>query len=554
MTAMSSIESGEHGPKNRSEQEVAAARRLVRDRILWLALGLAVAACLLIYFHVPYVNGPRGPKQWLWPYMHRDVFLQSLLKAAWRLVLGGAVIGGLSWLVLRRMRPGVLRRTTGLAALVCWGVFFVWVSLVTATPHGLSQVAKIVKSPVWTSYFTLALWIQEGRQPPLGETLQRYAELLPDLPLHTSTHPPGAVLASYGMLRFFQNHPALSAGMGGFYQLIGADPEKLRVERLGAQEVTLLSLGFLVVLVGQLGVFPLFWLVRRSMRDSLGPGGEGESGRVAWAAAAVWALYPALVLMVPAFDLLYPTVTLLCLYLAMRGLNDHPAAWGAALALAFMAAITFTFTLLLLVPMLCLFAWLDLSRRAASLRPGAVLKQAHPGSATGKRLWVLISTTVITCMAIDALLRYVLGIHLLQIFFAAVQNQNEQLLPKLNRTFRVWVFYNVWDFLLFAGAPLAILAVTGFVRTFRGWWNKPPAIIPALAVFPITVLAVDLSHQLSAETARVWLFLAPGIAWAGAAELVRRSGKRWLWVLAGLLLTQTLFIYICRTNMMLWGI
>jgi hypothetical protein len=51
----------------------------------------------------------------------------------------------------------------------------------------------------------------------------------------------------------------------------------------------------------------------------------------------------------------------------------------------------------------------------------------------------------------------------------------------------------------------------------------------------------------------VWLFLAPGIAWAGAAELVRRSGGQWRWVLAGLLLAQTLFIYVCRTNMMLWG-
>jgi hypothetical protein len=74
-----------------------------------------------------------------------------------------------------------------------------------------------------------------------------------------------------------------------------------------------------------------------------------------------------------------------------------------------------------------------------------------------------------------------------------------------------------------------------------------------MAIFPLAVLAVDLSHQLSAETARVWLFLAPGIVWAGAAELVRRSREHWRWVLAGLLLAQTVFIYLCRTNMMLWG-
>ena len=67
------------------------------------------------------------------------------------------------------------------------------------------------------------------------------------------------------------------------------------------------------------------------------------------------------------------------------------------------------------------------------------------------------------------------------------------------------------------------------------------------------MVLVDLSHQLSAETARVWLFLAPGIVWAGAAELVRRSGGLWLWTLPGLLLVQTIFIYLCRTNMQLFG-
>jgi len=549
MMPAESLEQRQDGPERTS----ITAGRLARDWVLWLALGLAVTSCLLIYFHVPYVNGPRGPKQWTWPYMHRDVFLPSLLKAAWRLALGGVLIGGCAWLVLRRMRPGALRRGVGLMALLCWGVFFVWTSMVTATPRGLAHLPKIVKSPIWTSYFTLAQWIQDGRRPPLEETLQRYAELIPDLPLHASTHPPGQVLMSYGMLRAFQEHPDLCTAMGDFYQRIGADPELVGVEKFTSEEVTTLSLGFLVFIAGQMGVMPLFWLVRKAMRDSLGPGGEARSEWIAWSAAALWVHYPALVLMLPAFDLLYPAAALLCLYFTLRGLNDHPAAWGVALALVFMMAITCTFNLLLLVPMLCLMACLELARRAGSLRPKDIINQARPASEGGRRLWILILVTVATCLLVDVVLRRIFGIHLLQIFLAAVQNQNERLLPKLNRSYRVWVFYNIWDFLLFAGAPLAVLAVAGFARSFRAWWRRPAAIAPALAVFPITVLAVDLSHQLSAETARVWLFLAPGIVWAGAAELIRRSGEHWRLVLAGLLVAQTLFIYICRTNMMLWG-
>jgi hypothetical protein len=550
---MTSIELTESSQPGQREQNRGAVGRLAGDRLLWMSLVLAVATCLAIYYHVPYVNGPKGPKQWQWPYMHRDVFLQSWLSAMWRLALGGALMGGTAWLLRRIMPSGEARRWCGLAVLFCWGVFFVWTSLMAATPMRMAHLPRIIKSQTWTSYFTLAQWIQNGRRPPLRETLQRYAELIPDLPLHASTHPPGAVISCYEVLRLFKNHPALCAAAGDLYRKLGTDPQLVGVERLASDEVAALSLGSLVVVAGLLGVFPIFWLVRWAMRCASEHGREEESERTAWAAAALWVHYPALVLMTPAFDLIYPTIALLCVCFTIRGLNEKPVVWGVALGLAFMTGITFTFSLLLLVPMLCLMAWLELSRRAGSLRLKAVLQQASPGSTGGRRLWILVGVTVVICAAVDALLRYVLGIHLMQIFFATVRNQNEVLLPRLNRTYKVWVFYNVWDFLLFAGMPLALLALVWLARAFREWWRRPAAILPALAVFPLAVLAVDISHQLSAETARVWLFLAPGIVWAGAAELVRRSGEHYRWVLAGLLLAQTVFIYLCRTNMMLWG-
>ena len=550
---MTSIESKDPSPDRQQEQTRSALGRLAGDPLLWLALALTVAVCLAVFNHVHYINGPTAPKQWQWPYRHRDIFLQSCLGALWRLALGGALIGGIAWLIRRRMLPGVTRHWIGLAALFCWGVLFVWTNLITATPMRLSHLPRVIKSQIWTSYFNVAQWIQSGRLPPLGDTLERYSELLPQFPLHASTHPPGAVLSSYGLLRFFQSHPALSMAMGNFYQKIGADPDLAGVEKFTSDDVTALSLGILVTLAGQLGVFPLFWLVKRALKETDDTGQECSAERTAWVAALLWVHYPALVLMTPAFDLMHPALTLLCIYFTMRGLQDRPIAWGVALALLFMAGITFTFTLLLLAPMLCVMALLELCRRADSLRPKALLQQASLANPGGKSLWTLVAVTVITCLLADLLLRHIFGIHLWRTFFAAIQLQNDVHLAKLNRTFQVWVFYNIWDFLLFAGMPLAIFAIAWFARVFREWWRKPATIVPSLAIFPLMVLVVDLSHQLSAETARVWLFLASGMVWAGAAELVRRYGKHWRWVLAAVLLAQTVFIYLCRTRMQLWG-
>ncbi len=542
----------EQSQYNAQEPTGCKPRLLIRDHVLWLAFGLAIAGSLAVYFHLPYINGPKGPKQWLWPYMHRDIFLESWLSAMWRLALGGLMIGGTAWLVGRRIRQGTTRQWLGLLALFLWGVFFVWTSLATATSGGLGRAARIVRSPTWTSYLNLAQWIRDGRQPPLAVTLERYAEMIPDFPLHARTHPPGLVLSSYGLLRLFDNYPALSTALAKLYEKIGADPESVGVEQLTPDEVTAVTLACLVVVVGQLAVFPIFWLVRRTVGETPG-GGDMAAQRTAWVAAALWVHYPALVLMLPAFDLIYPALTLLCITFTMNGLSERPIAWGVALGLTFMTGVFLTFPLLLLAPLLILLAVLELSRRAGSFRPAALVEQTRLRNPGGRRLWVLIGTTVVTCLAVEAMLRYVFKIHLVQIFFAAVHHQNTVELARLNRTFRIWVFYNIWDFLLFAGLGLAALALAWFLRAFRDWWRNPAAMVPALAVFPLMALIVDLSHQLSAETARVWLFLAPGIAWAGAAELVRRTGRCWRWVLGGLLLLQTLFIYICRTNMMLWG-
>ncbi|NWG12978.1 MAG: hypothetical protein HXY20_05520 [Acidobacteria bacterium] len=527
-------------------------RRLIRDRVLWLAFALGIAACLAIYFHLPYVNGPRGPKQWVWPYMHRSILLESLLGAVWRLALGALVIGGAAWLVGCRLKQEKARQRLGLLALFLWGVFFVWTSLAAATPWGLARVARIVKSPTWTSYLTLAQWIRDGRQPPLAVTLERYAELIPEFPLHARTHPPGLVLASYGLLSLFDSNPRLSATLAKLYAEIGADPESVGVEQLTTIDVTAVTLACLTVIIGLLGVFPIFWVAQGAMKQTAGAADEAAR-RTAWTAAALWVHYPALVLMLPAFDLVYPPLALLCIILAMKGLNERPVAWGVTLGLAFMTGIFLTFPLLLLAPLLCIVAVLELSRRAGSFRPVSILGQASLRSPGGRRLWILTGATVVTCVAVETVLRYMFHIHLMQIFFAAVHHQNTVELAKLNRTFRVWVFYNIWDFLLFAGLPLAVLALVWFARAFREAWRDPAGLMPALAAFPLMVLIVDLSHQLSAETARVWLFLAPGIVWAGAAEMVHRAGDRWRRVLVGLLLAQALFIYVCRTNMMLWG-
>ena len=98
-------------------------------------------------------------------------------------------------------------------------------------------------------------------------------------------------------------------------------------------------------------------------------------------------------------------------------------------------------------------------------------------------------------------------------------------------------------------ACLVLFALVAGAGGLARAWRAPAAVVPALAAYPLCLLLLNFSGLIKGETSRVWLFLAPGLVWAGAAELVRRSGDRWRLNLAVLLLAQYGFLYLCYTTM-----
>jgi hypothetical protein len=216
-----------------------------------------------------------------------------------------------------------------------------------------------------------------------------------------------------------------------------------------------------------------------------------------------------------------------------------------------MLAIFGSFTLLFLIPLLGLLAALELARRAGSWRPGAILAQAHPARPEGRRLWILVGTTVAVCLAVDLALRLGWGIRLFGIFIAARRFQNEVLLPWLQRPYAFWAFFNLYDFLFLAGPVAAVLGVAAQGRAARAGWRTPALLAPAWAAFPLTLLLLDGLGLTPGETGRIWLFLAPGFIWGAAAELARRAGRHWRVSLAVALVAQVAFylLFHCKFRM-----
>lgn len=523
------------------------------NRLITAGLLLLILTGLGLEAYLPYLN---GPPQWRWLYAHFFDFWPTWCRALAWLLAGLVVIGAPLLLAGRRLRRPAARRALGLAGLLLFGLFYHGLGFTLASLGGFTHFGRIMMDSLPTGFFTIAQRIDQGELPPLPETLRRYPELLPRLLLHPSTHPPGQVILSYAAIRLFETHPGLVRAAVPFFEGLGIDTAQLYPAPL-PQKAAACALATLVAGLGLLGALPLFGLIRAS----LGPAPHAEP--TAWCAAALWVLHPALALFEPLFDQVYPTLVLLCLYCATRGfrargLRARPRTWGAALiwgaatGLLFMLAISLSFTLLLLAPMLLLLAALELARQAGSWRPAALLAQARPSSPQGRRLLLLTGAAVAVCLAVDLLLRAAWGIRLAAIFFAALRHQNDALLPGIQRSYPLWLVFNVYDFLFFAGPVAALLALAGWGRAAREAWRSPAALVPACAVFPLTLLALDLSGLTPAETSRIWLFLAPGLVWAAAGELARRPRLRLN--LALVLLAQSAFYYLlrCKLQIIRW--
>ena len=373
--------------------DLGAALRLwlSTNKLLTFALTCTAAVGYGLSRQIAYLNGP--PEYYLHYIPYRDfwpTWLGSLAPAG-----GGAIMLLAAYRLIGRIIRGRNgRRWLGLGLLVLWGVFYHWLSFALGTSIGLGHMGRAILDGMVHGYYTVAQEIGTGRLPDLQGTLLDYPKLMTGFPMHASTHPPGPVLIGYVVHNLFTSHPDWAGAIFKIGSRVGLDPRwMLRfplTDKAGAVAVSML-----LTIAGLLAVFPLTGLIRQAH------GNTREGDRIAWAAALLWAHYPGLILFTPEYDQAYATLGLLCVYCAGRGLRAHPAAWGIAVGLLLMVSIASSFTLLFLIPMLCLLAWLHYWREAAALRNPMEDPATFSRAGSTRFPWRLALSASLTALIID---------------------------------------------------------------------------------------------------------------------------------------------------------
>ena len=387
------------------------------------------------------------------------------------------------WPLVAREPVSRGRALAALAVLVTTN-FSLQVLGILCHPHGLDFLKAIVQSPVATSYFSDA------------QTITHVTAWLRDfhlahLGLHSATHPPGPILYYYVWLKWLG--PSTGALAGGL--------------ALGA----IASLGVPVMYA-----FARLWTPDRRMRLF---------------ACAMYALLPALIVFLPEFDQIYPILAMLIVLTWVQALQGSMRC-ATLLGVTLFVATFFAYNLLATGAFLALHGGYFLWRQRAD--PHALHRLIRVA---------LVALAVPTALYLA--LWFFTGFDPLRSFTHAVHAQNE--LPAMR--YRSWLdglLFAPYDFFLGSGmlvVPLLLLFARKLVSEFD--WERSDQVLSLIALG--TILIVDLSGLLRAETARVWLFLQPFAVVPAASELIRLGRGRVAvfvlqWFITAVLLCNMIFI------------
>jgi hypothetical protein len=444
-----------------------------------LALALAVDVS-------PYLRGGFG---WRWHYEPT-----WLLRAVPLIAATFAYIAAAD-LLLRRTRhalPVLLWAFLGAAFIpVC----VIWLraddalfELFARTASGLPTGQHLTAAQIGWGGAEWQDWVHYVQRPELAAS-------------HIGVAPPGLPLWYNALNRFFDTMPAL--GQPLFRALLLYQCANYNLLDYSPGEWASAWLGILLPLWSALSVLPLYGIAQRlSLANA--------RGVVLW-----FPLIPSLVMFAGTWSTFYPFMILCVLWALVSGQQSSSTFQSKAVFYFVLAGVlmgtalfmNYTFVPLLgVIGLYTLLYYLMVERRQPTRPP--FYRPVIIGIGFGVGL--LVPWAMYWLWSGDApwdVVRASLGLHL-----------------DLDRPYLPWVFIHYWDWTMFNGFVLMLVAYLGLWRWLRKREGAPPVL--TIAVFAC-VIFLALSGTGRGESGRVWLPFTPLALLAAADGLQRLAGDHW---------------------------
>ncbi|MFO8058202.1 MAG: hypothetical protein R6V10_12985 [bacterium] len=344
----------------------------------------------------------------------------------------------------------------------------------------------------------------KARQASGNEVKELWQKADRILHTHSRTHPPGAVMAFYAAQELARSSP----GFTGYY-LNSAPRSREAAQRFGldAAEVAAGGVSAFVLFLLAAGCVPLAFAIARLVLKE----------EQALLAAGLFATAPAFSHKTPVLDHALAFFILLCLWLFMSGL--FTGKWWKPVIAGIIAGLALWIgtSVVALFPLCALFAaaWFVKSGRQENHGTGISGKKAGVNALSA--FFILSAVAAAVCLGLGI----VLDLSYIKVYQAVSRTGwNLNNLASNRENVPLWMVFNVYEMLAFAGVPMAFffLASTGksITDVFKKRGSETAPWVLAIIVF---LLALDLSGKVCYEASRLAWFGFPLMAIA-AAQLI----------------------------------
>ncbi len=456
------------------------------------------AAAWLVAFACGYVEiGVVG--EWTWN-RHNTV---AAIDVAIPIVIACVVIAAYLWTVRTLARK--VDGSNGLAKVVVpfvalLGFFVLW-SVQSCAPSPHRQL-----KPNWVLYHWGASgYFEDARElESLNQYLASYEEeMAKGEVLHKGTHPPGLVMANYGLVKLCRDNENIATAIqatipGSVAKAFGDEVPKFR---LPENERAALWLSILITqLLAAFTLVPLYGLLRRTL--------DADRSLLL---ASLWPLVPGVAVFLPKSDALYPIIGCTFLFFALAAW-DKGSWWRATIA-----GVTFWLGMMLSLAML---PFAVITAMQALIR----YRDARPNR---RGMTASIAGTIGSFAMMTLLFHQLTGVALWRTWLMNYQN-HASFYEQFERSYTKWLVMNPLELVLTLGAPILMAALLGAFTAIRS--RNKTAIATSAAVFG-TWLLLFLSGKNLGEAARLWVLLTPTFVWACSsilAEHEQGAHRTWL--------------------------
>lgn len=457
---------------------------------------------LVIFDFLPFLRGPAPyPPEWQWPY-----FFVNTIDKIYAPVLVFAVF--LFIFFKSENKKSILSKKTFILPLIIVGFsILIQLSVLYFSRAGINVLLGRIINPEINGYFTASTGVKN-----IYDFLNTYNSQILSFVYHAKAHPPGAILIFYLIKQIIAPFSNLFPSVDN----LNLTHEKINLIWQGlskADKLTALVSPFAIILISSLSVIPTY------LASKLIYGGKTAKRSI-----FLLLLVPTLVFFVPINDTFLQIFSITSFYFLLKGLKSLNYSYFIASGLMLFLGVFFNLSLLPVAIILFLFALFYLLRKQLLNFKFAIL--ASLSFAFG-----LLSPLIFLKLTFNFDF-----IKMVQIIMANVPDIH-------TRSYTLWIYYNLQDFLIFSGIPVTISFLTLSFENIKSVFTKT---LNNLDIFSFSLLLMllilDFSGSVRGETGRLWSPYAPFIVMSASYYLTEklRLNRRFFAVILLLMFLQLL--------------